>query len=62
MFDLSNGLYRQAGDSALFLRAEPGVNGARPFKLTEGSPLPTSYGEDSFQKVFGRPVAAEASV
>jgi hypothetical protein len=62
MFDLSDGLYRQAGDSALFLRAEPGVNGARPFKLTEGSPLPTSYGEDSFQKVFGRPVAARASV
>jgi hypothetical protein len=42
----------------LFLRAERGSDGARPFKLSEGEPLPTSYGEDSYRKVFGEPIDA----
>jgi hypothetical protein len=29
------------------------TDGARSFKITEGRPLPTSYGEDSHRKVFG---------
>ena len=58
MFDLANGFYRQGLDSALFLRAERGSDGARTFKLSEGEPLPTSYGEDSFRKIFGRPIDA----
>jgi DNA mismatch repair ATPase MutS len=54
MFDLANSFYDQALDAALFLRAERGSEGARPFKLSEGKPLPTSYGEDSYRKMFGR--------
>ena len=58
MFDLADGFYRRGLDSALFLRAERGTDGARPFKLSEGEPLPTSYGEDSYRKIFGCSVDA----
>ena len=58
MFDLANGFYDEGLDTALFLRAERGVDGKRPFKLSEGSPLPTSYGEDSYRKIFGRAISA----
>jgi hypothetical protein len=62
MFDLANGFYSQGLDTALFLRAERGSEGARPFKLAEGKPLPTSYGEDSYRRIFGRSVNAVAAV
>jgi len=52
MFDLANSFYDQARDAALFLRAERGSEAARPFKLSEGKPLPTSYGEDSYRRIF----------
>ena len=58
MFDLADGFHRQELDTALFLRAERGSDGARPFKLSEGEPLPTSYGEDSYRKIFGASVEA----
>jgi len=53
MFDLAHGLYIKGLDSALFLRAERLPDGGRTFKLVEGEPLPTSYGEDSYEKIFG---------
>ncbi len=53
MFDLAHGLYVQAMDAALFLRAERLADGQRTFKLVEGEPLPTSYGEDVYRTVFG---------
>jgi DNA mismatch repair ATPase MutS len=56
MFDLADGLHRRKLDTALFLRAERGSAGARPFKLSEARPLPTSYGEDSYRKIFGADV------
>jgi MutS domain V len=58
MFDLASSLHRQGLDIALFLRAERGSDGARPFKISEGEPLPTSYGEDSYQKIFGKAIDA----
>ena len=61
MFDLADGFYRERCDAALFLRAERGLDGARPFKISEGQPLPTSYGEDSYRKVFGASVAGAAA-
>jgi hypothetical protein len=57
MFDLASGFHRRRLESALFLRAERGSDGARPFKIAEGEPLPTSYGEDSYRKVFGHRLA-----
>jgi MutS domain V len=56
MFDLAQGFHERRLSQALFLRAERGSDGARPFRLSEGEPLPTSYGEDSYRKIFGRAV------
>ena len=59
MFDLAHGLYRDRLDGALFLRAQRGRDGERSYKLVQGEPLPTSFGEDSYERVFGRPLRAE---
>lgn len=38
--------------NVLFLRAERTADGERSFKLIEGEPLATSYGEDLYQRIF----------
>jgi DNA mismatch repair ATPase MutS len=53
MYDLAHGLHAQGLDTTLFLRAERQPDGRRTFKLTEREPLPTSYGQDSYQRIFG---------
>jgi hypothetical protein len=61
LFDLARGFHRQRLDTALFLRAERRPDGTRTFRLLEGEPLPTSYGEDLYRRLFGtRPLAAAA--
>ncbi len=52
LFDLADSIYRQQLDSALFLRAERQPDGTHTFRVTPGQPLPTSYGEDSYERVF----------
>jgi hypothetical protein len=42
---------RKIGD-AIFLRAERMADGTRTFKLVEGVPLETSYGEDLYRQIF----------
>jgi MutS domain V len=42
---------RNTGD-ALFLRAERKPDGTRTFRLLEGEPLETSYGEDLYREIF----------
>ena len=55
MYDLAHSFFSQEDrDAYLFLRAERGTGGARSFKLATGEPLPTSYGEDSYRKIFGK--------
>lgn len=54
-FDLAQSVYLQRRPDTLFLRAQRGEDGARPFRLVEGEPLPTGYGEDLYQRVFGTP-------
>jgi DNA mismatch repair ATPase MutS len=66
MFDLAHGFYRQEMATALFLRAERLPDGQRTFRLVEGEPLPTSYGEDVYRRIFGvvpdaEPAAAAAA-
>ncbi|MFZ0091860.1 MAG: hypothetical protein WAL63_20325 [Solirubrobacteraceae bacterium] len=58
MFDLATSFYGRGLGSALFLRAGRGDDGERTFKLVVGEPLPTSYGEDSYRRVFGTAAAA----
>lgn len=53
LFDLAHGFYRQQLPTALFLRAERRPDGKRTFRLLEGEPLPTSYGPDSYRRIFG---------
>ena len=52
MYDLAHSLRAKEPDNALFLRAERQPGGRRTFRVTEGEPLPTSYGEDSYRRVF----------
>jgi DNA mismatch repair ATPase MutS len=53
MYDLAHGFHAQHLGGALFLRAERHPDGRRTFKLVAGEPLPTSYGEDSYRRIFG---------
>jgi hypothetical protein len=53
MFDLAQGFYRAKMDAALFLSAERLADGRRTFRIVEGEPLPTSYGEDLYRRIFG---------
>jgi hypothetical protein len=52
LFDLAESLYEKGASDTLFLRA-PRQEGAPPFKLVEGAPEPTAYGEDVYKRVFG---------
>ncbi|HXW80038.1 MAG TPA: hypothetical protein VEJ84_11105, partial [Acidimicrobiales bacterium] len=60
LFDLAESLYDKGLGTALFLRA-PRQAGTQPFKLVEGPPEPTAYGEDVYQRIFGMPPAAVLS-
>ena len=53
LYDLAERYYAQHDPATLFLRAERQPDGRRTFRLPAGEPLPTSYGEDLYQQVFG---------
>lgn len=52
MYELAHGLYMTSTGSTLFLRAARETDGVRTFKLIEGEPLPTSFGEDLYNRIF----------
>ena len=54
-FDLAESLRAGYAGKALLLRAERNATGERTFRLVEGDPLPTAYGEDLYRRVFGIP-------
>ena len=62
LFDLAHGFHREGSDATLFLRAERQAGGRRTFKLRVGSPLPTSYGEDLYRRIFRDDARAETDV
>jgi hypothetical protein len=62
MFDLAHSFHRQQLDNALFLRAEREPSGRRTFRLVEGEPLPTSYGADSYRRIFDTAGAGKRAV
>jgi hypothetical protein len=53
LYDLAHGLSIDPPVPARFLRAQRGSGGERPYRIEEGEPLPTSFGEDSYRRVFG---------
>ncbi len=56
MYDLAASYHQRQMNTALFLRAPRSEDGARPFRLSEGEPLRTSYGHDTYRNIFGAPV------
>ncbi len=63
MYDLAHSFHAQQRGNALFLRAGREPDGRRTFRLAEGEPLPTSYGRDSYERIFGTggPLPANAA-
>ena len=52
LYEFAHGFYDKKMDNAIFLRAERQTDGRRTFKLIEGEPLQTSYGEDLYSRIF----------
>jgi DNA mismatch repair ATPase MutS len=52
LFDFADGIRQEHSDDVLFLRASRSDDGARPYKLVEEPPLPTSYGQDTYEAIF----------
>lgn len=64
LYDFARSLFERQKNDALFLRAERLPDGTRTFKLIEGEPLETSYGEDLYREVFAagsEPLASDAN-
>ena len=51
-FAFTHGIFEKRRNSTLFLRADRLEDGRRTFKLIEGEPLTTSFGEDVYREVF----------
>jgi len=51
-YDFAHGFYEKHLGSAQFLRANRKDDGRRTFKLVEGEPLGTSFGEDVYRDIF----------
>ncbi len=51
-YELAHSYYERRKDKSIFLRAERKTSGRRTYKLFEGEPLQTSYGEDVYRTVF----------
>ncbi len=52
MYELAHGFFETRRGRALFLRAGRQADGIRTFKLSEGEPLPTSFGQDLYARIF----------
>jgi len=52
LYEFANGLFDRKMADAIFLRAERLPDGTRTFRLVEGEPLETSYGEDLYREIF----------
>lgn len=53
LYECAHGFYDKKMEDAIFLRAERQTDGGRTFKIIEGEPLQTSYGEDLYNRIFG---------
>jgi DNA mismatch repair ATPase MutS len=53
LYDFARSVYDKPAETTVFLRAERQADGGRTFKLLEGEPLQTGYGEDLYNEIFG---------
>jgi len=51
-YDFARGMFERNMEDATFLRAERQPDGTRTFRLVEGEPLETSFGEDLYGEIF----------
>jgi MutS domain V len=52
LYEFARGFFDRQIDEAMFLRAERKADGTRTFRLVEGEPLDTSYGQDLYRQIF----------
>jgi len=52
LYELAHDLHQQRRRDTLFLRADRRDDGQRPFTISEGAPLATSYAEDLYRRTF----------
>jgi hypothetical protein len=52
LYELASKFHEDHADTTLFLRADRDRDGRRSFQISEGEPLPTSYGADLYQQTF----------
>ena len=52
LYEFAHGFANKKMGNAIFLRAERQADGGRTFKLIEGEPLQTSYGEDLYRALW----------
>lgn len=57
LYEFAHDLHDRELPGAKFLRAERQADGTRTFRLREGEPLQTSYGEDLYHRIFEAPSA-----
>jgi DNA mismatch repair ATPase MutS len=53
LYDFAHSVYDKNTGTSIFLRAERQAEGERSFKLWEGEPLQTAFGEDLYDEIFG---------
>jgi DNA mismatch repair ATPase MutS len=53
LYEFARVLCDKRMEDVIFLRAEREADGRRTFKLVDGEPLQTSYGEDLYKSIFG---------
>ncbi len=51
-YTFAHGLYEEGYQKAIFLRADRHPDRSRTYRLIEGEPLQTSYGEDLYTRIF----------
>ena len=51
-YEFARSYYEEDRDDVLYLRAERLEDGTRTFRIIEGKPLQTSYGEDLYKEIF----------
>jgi hypothetical protein len=52
LYEFGRGFFEEKRQDAIFWRAERKADGTRTFKIVEGEPLETSYGEDLYHQIF----------
>lgn len=52
LYEFAHAFFDEKREDCIFLRAERKPDGTRTFRIVEGEPLETSYGEDLYRQIF----------